>query len=108
MRPRVILAEELEDCFDGSVTYQFELDRAVDERLMFRLAQGGSIDYHPEFPRPYFRITQPHAWIVQGIIGNTSFRVTGSPSCLGDPAENLRKRIEEGDQENGSEIEAVL
>lgn len=98
----------LEDCFESSVTWELTIDQPFDELLMRRLAEGGKLDFHPEFPRPYFRISQPSAWIIQGVIGNKTFRVTGMPSFAGDPASNIKCLIEQGEPDNGSKTQAIL
>jgi hypothetical protein len=105
---RVVEIRELEDCLEDSKTFEVELEGPIDERLMRRLAEGGRLDFHPEFPRPYFRISRAEAWIVQGVLGNRSMRATGSPRCPCDPAEHLKRCLEEGEIDDGSEAQTIL
>lgn len=91
---KVVEIKDVEDCFDDSITFEVELDKAMNEELMYRLSEGGKLDYHPEFPKPYFKITQSRKWTIQGIVGNKTFRVVGSPSNEEDPAEQIRNLIE--------------
>jgi hypothetical protein len=67
---------QLEDCFDQSLAYELELAEALDEPGMRCLARGDSLDFHPDFPRPYFRIERRRAWVLQGVLGNRTIRVT--------------------------------
>lgn len=100
---KVLAIKELDDCLDDTKTFEVELDETIDEALMRRLADGGKLDYFPNFPRPYFRITKKEAWIVQGVLGNRSMRATGSTRCPIDPALHLKVCIEEGENGDGSE-----
>lgn len=92
---RLVAVHDVEDCFDDSFIKEIEVEPAVDESLMGRLAQGGQLEYHPDFPRPYFQIRKPNAYFVQGVIGSRTFRVTFSREHLERAHEELRQLIEE-------------
>lgn len=92
---RVVAIREVEDCFEESQTRIFEVEPEIDEALMRRMAEGGRLQYFPTFPRPYFRIDRDQAWIIQGVVGSSSFRVTCSAAAE-DPEQALRRRIEQG------------
>ncbi|MFW5740502.1 MAG: hypothetical protein ACOC1F_09065, partial [Myxococcota bacterium] len=77
---RVKKIRHIEDCLDSSVVKELELHEPIDEPLMRAMARDASLDYHPEFPRPYYRITRTSFWVIQGVVGNTTCRVTFSPS----------------------------
>lgn len=89
----------LETCLDRTSTFEVRLDEPLSEAVMRRLATGARLDFHPEFPRPYFRIDRPTAWVAQGVLGNTCFRLTGSTHGANDPVRLLRDLIEKGDRE---------
>lgn len=65
---------------DTSVVKEFELFEPIDEALMQEMAKGATLDYHPEFPRPYYRITRKSFYVIQGVVGNVTCRVTFLPS----------------------------
>lgn len=71
----VIEVHLIDDCFDDSVTRELVLDTPLDEVIMRAMAAEGSLQYHPEFPRPYFRIQRPEDTIIQGVFGRHSCRV---------------------------------
>ena len=51
---KVTAIRHVEDCFDGDFIKEFELDAPLDTAIMNRLAEKARLQYHPEFPRPYF------------------------------------------------------
>ena len=59
-----------------------------------RMARQGKLQYFPDFPRPYCRIDLSRTYVVQGVFGNTSMRVTFSPLAEADAEEQLRILIE--------------
>jgi hypothetical protein len=61
---------------------------------MRRMACHGRLQFFPDFPRPYFRIDRSRTYVVQGVLGNTSVRVTFSPLAPSDAEEQLRTLIE--------------
>lgn len=92
---RVLSVEKLEDCFDGSFVRQYQLDTPMTEGLMRAVAEGGELHYFPDFPRPYFRIRRASEWVIQGVIGNVTFRVTFSRNAPDRAEERLVRAIEE-------------
>lgn len=94
---KVIAIRHVEDCFDGDFIKEFEVDVPLDEPLMRRLAEGAALEFHPEFPRPYFRIDYSKSYIVQGVFGKTTFRATFSRSASEETIDALKSRIEKGE-----------
>jgi hypothetical protein len=92
---QVIEIRPAPNCFDGAFMKEVELDTPIDEPLMRRVAHGAALSFHPEFPRPYFRIQLARAFTVQGVIGSTSLRATLSRSDTEGAMDLLRRRIEE-------------
>ncbi len=91
----------VEDCFDGDFIKEFEIDRPLDEPIMRRLAVEAKLQYHPDFPKPYFRIDKRGKFTIQGVIGKATFRVTFTRSQTQDAANALKRQIEKGTP-NGS------
>jgi hypothetical protein len=96
---RIVQLRQLEDCFDRSMAYELELDETIDEPALRALAAGDSLELHRDFPRPYFRIERRRAWLLQGVLGNRTVRVT----LLGEEHEKrlaeLRFLIDPGEGE---------
>lgn len=84
----------LEDCFDGSLIKQFELNQPLNESMMQLMAAQSRLDYHKHFPRPYFRIEKPHHWVIQGVLGEQSFRVTFSHKARERGPSLLQQQLE--------------
>jgi hypothetical protein len=82
--PQVTMLVDVDDCLGSTVIREYELDCAVDEKLMRRISTGGQLQFFPHFPRPFFKITKRLAYVIQGVFGNNKLRVTFSPSgnCL--------------------------
>jgi hypothetical protein len=90
----VVGSQVLENCLDQSVVKEMQLSEPVGEAVMRRMARHGRLQYFPDFPRPYFRIDRSRTYVVQGVFGNTSVRVTFSPLADADAEEELRILIE--------------
>jgi hypothetical protein len=91
---RVSAIRDLENCLESAPVKEFELDGKICEDLMRRMAVDARLQYFPHFPRPYFRIDRNNAWAIQGIIGNTTLRVTLTPAAAENAEERLRCLIE--------------
>ena len=72
---KLIDIKKVDDCFDGSVIFQYAFDREINERLMEKVGKKGTIQYYPEFLRPFFKIVTADGLQVKGTIGNTKFEV---------------------------------
>ncbi len=96
---RVTSRRKLEDCFDRVAAYELELDEELAERPMRSLARGDALDFHPDFPRPYFRIERRRAWLLQGVLGNRTIRVTLMGEDHEQQLAELRSLIEQSEGE---------
>lgn len=91
---RIVGSQVLENCLDRSVVKDIQLSEPVGEAVMRRMARHGELQYFPNFPCPYFRIDRSRTYVVQGVFGSTSVRVTFSPLADADAEEELRILIE--------------
>ena len=91
---RVDRIEDRENCLDSSDVKEVFLDRDIDEDVMRRIGHSGRLQYFPHFPRPYFRIDRERRWVIQGVIGRRSMRVTLMPSAPGDALSELCDLVE--------------
>lgn len=83
---KLVEARKLEDCIDGSMIFEFLFDGEIDEALMRRMAEGGELEFHPDFPRPFFRIRAVDSLQFRGILGDHGLEVLFP---RGDGAERL-------------------
>jgi hypothetical protein len=79
---------------DHSVIKEIRLSEPLGEMVMRRMARHGKLQFFPNFSRPYFRIDRSRTYVVQGVFGDTSVRVTFSPLADTDAEEQLRTLIE--------------
>ena len=91
--PTVESVTLLENCLDSSQVKEVTLDGPINERLMHALVEDGKLSYYSHFPRPYFRIELAGQYVIQGIINNTSLRVTFSPQATVDTEAHLLNQI---------------
>ena len=95
--------EFVEDCLDSTSVRQAHLYRPIEETTMYALARDAKLQYFPHFPRPYFRIERRRQWVIQGVIGNDSFRVTFLPNRDADAMSQLWDRLG-GEPECSNEV----
>lgn len=99
---RVVSSQILENCLDRSVVKEIHLSEAVGEAVMRRMARHGKLQFFPNFPRPYFRIDRSQTYVVQGVFGKTSLRVTFSPLAAADAEEQLCVLVETPTPDEGN------
>jgi len=90
----VVNSQVLENCLDHSVVKELQLSEPVGETVMRRMARHGRLQFFPDFPRPYFRLDRSRTYVVQGVFGDPSVRVTFSPLAEADAEDQLRALIE--------------
>ena len=93
---RVLSVTLLENCLDSSTVKEITLDVPLDESIMRAAAKNAKLSYYPHFPRPYFRIDRARCYVVQGVLGNNTLRVTFSPSATEQTEQDFCRAIEEG------------
>ncbi|MBN1942469.1 MAG: hypothetical protein JW849_04155 [Phycisphaerae bacterium] len=67
--------EKVEDCFDGSTVYEYILDGPWTRESIARLDALGTLEYFPEFSKPFFRLVGSLGYQVKGIEGENHCRV---------------------------------
>jgi hypothetical protein len=92
---QVIAVRPLEDCLIESMNSEWELDQPLGREIMQRMAKGSRLQFYPDFPRPYFRIESPDGYVLQGVLGNTTFRATFSRQNEPQAHLSLRNLIKE-------------
>lgn len=92
--PAITFRRELESCLDNAPQCEYELGAPVDEALMRKLAVDATLQYFPHFPRPYFRIDRPRAYVLQGIVGRDRIRAAFVAGVAEEAERELRDLIE--------------
>lgn len=90
----VVAIRDLEDCFDGSLVREYEVDEPLSEDAMRGLASGCHLQYFADLPRPYFRIRKPSAWVIQGVLGEPLLRVTFARGVASADVDGLAHALE--------------
>lgn len=92
----IVAGRKVEGCLAEAPQYEYELAGPIAEELVRDLARGGSLQYFPHFPRPYFRIDRPRSVVVQGVVGLTRLRASFSRADCEAEESELRRAIERG------------
>jgi hypothetical protein len=71
----------LEDCFDGSFIKEFHLSEVITEKFVMELGKEHSLEYFPDFPRPFFRIEKENRYQIRGVVDSDTMRVNFSRNC---------------------------
>jgi hypothetical protein len=78
---KVSAINRIEDCFDGSYIREIVLDEVITEETVRCFRAIGTLDYYPDFARPFFKVTGA-GFSMKGVVGNSTIRLTitgGSP-----------------------------
>lgn len=68
--------EKIEDCFDGSAVFSYEVSEPWTADNVLCLAPLGELELFRDFPRPLFRLRTPGGLFVSGVVGGVRCRVT--------------------------------
>ncbi len=72
---RIVNRTKVEDCFDGSSVYTYELSAAWTEEHARRLSRMGHFQYYSDFPRPLFKLRTEAGLFASGVVGCCDCRV---------------------------------
>lgn len=93
---------EVKDCFDADLVREVVFEKPIDERFVKILKTLGKVDYHADFPRPYFRALLPGLCQLQGVVGSVTCRVTAMRTAGPSVWETLILKLEKGATDDGS------
>ncbi len=65
----------IEDCFENSNIYDVALNMEITEDFVITLGKFGSLQYFPNFPKPFFKLRLENLFELKGIVGSYKFRV---------------------------------
>lgn len=71
----ILSRKKIEDCFDGSAVYVYEVDEPWTKQTVLRFQPLGRFEYFADFPRPLFRLRSTRGLFVNGIEGSHTCRV---------------------------------
>jgi len=86
---RVVQVETVEDCFDGSFIKEISLSEAISVEFIKKMGEGNSLEYFPDFPRPFFRIEKKNFYQIKGVLKSRSIRVIFNRQCNSACIESL-------------------
>ncbi len=72
----ILTIAKLEDCIDGTTTYGYHFDAPWTRDDVQRLRVLGTLEFYPDFPRPFFRLTGFGGFRIAGVLGDTFCEVT--------------------------------
>jgi hypothetical protein len=74
---KIISVKKLEDCFDGSLISEVQLDMPISHEFIESLCSkaSGKCQYLKEFARPFFKADFIDLFMIEGIMGATTARV---------------------------------
>jgi hypothetical protein len=85
--------KKVEDCFDGSVIFEYFFDLEIKEEFMKSLGETGRLDYYPDFLRPFFKIITSDGLQIKGIVGDKSFQVIYPQTKKWEKKEAFEKQL---------------
>jgi hypothetical protein len=65
----------MEDCLDRVVTKEIVFSQPMDRGWVLALDQLGKLEYYGHFPKPFFRVTKPTAYVLKGVEGHDRCQV---------------------------------
>jgi hypothetical protein len=68
-------ARKAEDCFDDGQSFRYWLESRLSREDIETLGQFGTLDYYPDFPRPFFRVIADNGAQIKGVQDELSFLV---------------------------------
>ncbi len=93
----IVAIKNVDDCFDKELMKEFELSDPITENIMKNMAEEATLKYYPEFPKPYYRIEKGGAYVIQGVIGNPTFKITYSVQATKETEQQLIDNILKGE-----------
>ena len=72
---KIISRLKVEDCFDGSAVFNYEMSEPWTAENVRCLALLGELEYFADFPRPLFRLRTRDGLFLNGVAGAVTCRV---------------------------------
>lgn len=91
---RIILDQPMPNCFNGEYMREVFFDQVVTQSHINYLSIDGELDFYPELPRPFYKISKSNLFILKGVIGNDCMKVYFSRKTLEENKQHFIKCIE--------------
>lgn len=85
----VVRVKAVEDCFEGSFIKEFALDGKISKDFIMKLGEGCSLEYFPDFPRPFFRIEKKHQFQIKGVENSNTMQIIFYRTCTSECVQDL-------------------
>jgi len=90
---RIIGVKQLEDCFNGSSLYEIVFDESWNRASIKALSACGTLEYFPDFPRPFFRLLIQGGAQLKGVEGESICKSIVKAEQLELLSENLASAL---------------
>ena len=90
---KIIDTKQLEDCFDGSFIKEILFDEIVTKEFIAHLGKNGILEYYPSFARPFYKIEYKEKFILKGVEGNKTARITLYEPNMGEILEYVKDYV---------------
>ena len=67
--------KRVEDCFDGSLVFEYYFEEPWCKNLIMSLSKIGKLHYFGDFPRPFFRMLHKGGLHIKGVEGQNKCRI---------------------------------
>ncbi len=72
---RQIECRKVENCFAGNHIYEYRLSVRLIEAFILALGAVGTLTFHRNFPRPFFKVVLADGATVKGVLNDTVMKV---------------------------------
>lgn len=70
----IIKMQIIDSCFKENDTYEIFINEPISYKFIQYLGEDKNFQYFPNFPKPFFKITDKN-FIIKGVEGNNNLRV---------------------------------
>jgi hypothetical protein len=91
---KIIDIKDLEDCFDGSLIKEFLFNEPVSKDFIKYFGKLGKLEYFPDFARPFYRIDRENKFVIKGVEGNKTARITIASRIFQEMLKEIKDWIE--------------
>jgi hypothetical protein len=88
------IREKADNCFMNSMTYAYSFDGRVDDALLQKLAEFGTLDVKRNFRRPFFFLRVPDGTVARGTLGDDRIRASFPNATCEDNRAAFEERLD--------------
>jgi hypothetical protein len=90
---KIISIEKQEHCIGGDFMFIYHFDGQWNKERIMSMARLGQLQYHKNFPRPFFQIKCPDGTLVKGVEFAAEFRVIFPRKNPGTAETNFKQQL---------------